>query len=111
MEIMNMKLKMMATLWENTYRVAVEDGHQQYLATVRVVVNIPLSPEQRPENAPNVEPQLFALVEDSTLTAKDIISFESTFSALLREKFKYQIDHVFFYYPSPEDMLSQTIEG
>ena len=27
MEIMNMKLKMMSTLWENTYRVAIEDGH------------------------------------------------------------------------------------
>ncbi len=24
MEIMNMKLKMMSTLWENTYRVAID---------------------------------------------------------------------------------------
>ena len=31
MEIMNMKLKMMSTLWENTYRVAIEDGQGGYL--------------------------------------------------------------------------------
>ena len=31
MEIMNMKLKMMSTLWENTYRVAIEDGQGGYI--------------------------------------------------------------------------------
>ena len=64
MEIMNMKIKLMATLWENTYRVAIEDGQQQYLATVRVVVNTPLPEDVLPPNAPQVEPQLLALVED-----------------------------------------------
>ena len=33
MEIMNMKLKMMSTLWENTYRVAIEDGQGGYIGT------------------------------------------------------------------------------
>ena len=32
MEIMNMKLKMMATLWDNTYRVAIDDGQVNILA-------------------------------------------------------------------------------
>lgn len=34
MEIMNMKLKMMSTLWENTYRVAIEDGKVDILLHV-----------------------------------------------------------------------------
>ena len=33
MEIMNMKLKMMATLWDNTYRVAIDDGQGKYIGT------------------------------------------------------------------------------
>ena len=45
MEIMNMKLKMMATLWDNTYRVAIDDGQGKYIGTARVVVNVPLPPE------------------------------------------------------------------
>ena len=63
MEIMNMKLKMMATLWDNTYRVAIDDGQGKYIATVRVVVNVPLPPEALPENAPQVEPQLLVLIK------------------------------------------------
>ena len=92
MEIMNMKLKMMSTLWENTYRVAIEDGQGGYIGTCRVVVNVPLEPSELPPNAPIVEPQLFVLVED-----------------LLREKFRYQIPHIFFFYPSPHDVLNQEI--
>ena len=89
MEIMNMKLKMMATLWDNTYRVAIDDGQGKYIGTARVVVNVPLPPEALPENAPQVEAQLLA--------------------DLLREKFRYEIPHIFFYYPSPQDVLNQTI--
>ena len=37
MEIINMKLKMMATLWDNTYRVAIDDGQGKYIGTARVV--------------------------------------------------------------------------
>lgn len=81
MEIMNMKIKLMATLWENTYRVAIEDGQQQYLATVRVVVNTPLPEDVLPPNAPQVEPQLLALVEDFNFDANQILSFESTLAA------------------------------
>ncbi len=111
MEIMNMKIKLMATLWENTYRVAIEDGQQQYLATVRVVVNTPLPEDVLPPNAPQVELQLLALVEDFNFDANQILSFESTLAALLREKFQYQIQQVFFYYPSPEDVLNTTISN
>ena len=63
MEIMNMKLKMMATLWDNTYRVAIDDGQGKYIGTARVVVNVTLPPEALPENAPQVEAQLLVLVD------------------------------------------------
>ena len=86
MEIMNMKLKMMATLWDNTYRVAIDDGQGKYIGTVRVVVNVPLPPEALPENAPQVEPQLLVLVEDFDFGADKIINFEATLADLLREK-------------------------
>ena len=109
MEIMNMKLKMMATLWDNTYRVAIDDGQGKYIGTVRVVVNVPLPPEALPENAPQVEPQLLVLVEDFDLGADKIINFEATLADLLREKFRYEIPYIFFYYPSPQDVLNQTI--
>ena len=109
MEIMNMKLKMMATLWDNTYRVAIDDGQGKYIATVRVVVNVPLPPEALPENAPQVEPQLLVLVEDFDFGADKIINFEATLADLLREKFRYEIPHIFFYYPNPQDVLNQTI--
>ena len=89
MEIMNMKLKMMATLWDNTYRVAIDDGQGKYIGTARVVVNVPLPPE--------------------AFGADKIINFETTLSDLLREKFRYEIPHIFFYYPSPHDVLNQTI--
>ena len=36
MEIMNMKLKMMATLWDNTYRVAIDDGQGKYLSLIHI---------------------------------------------------------------------------
>ena len=109
MEIMNMKLKMMATLWDNTYRVAIDDGQSKYIGTARVVVNVPLPPEALPENAPQVEAQLLILVEDFNFGADKIINFETTLADLLREKFRYKIPHIFFYYPSPQDVLNQTI--
>ena len=109
MEIMNMKLKMMSTLWENTYRVAIEDGQGGYIGTCRVVVNEPLDPSELPPNAPIVEPQMFVLVEDFSFDASKIINFETTLADLLREKFRYQIPHIFFFYPSPHDVLNQEI--
>lgn len=105
---MNIRLQMMATLWENTYRVIITGEKDEYVATVRAIVNIPLDPTMLPENAPTVDPQLLVLVEDFVFEAKDIIPFETSLAALLQERFKYQIPHVFFYYPSPEDVLQKS---
>jgi len=76
---------------------------------INMNVNVPLPPEMLPENAPQVEPQLLVLVEDFDFEADKIINFETTLSDLLREKFRYEIPHIFFYYPSPHDVLNQTI--
>lgn len=105
--MLNVELKMMATLWENTYRAIVNDEKGQYLATVRVVVNVPIERELLPDNAPEVDPQLFILVEDATIESKDIIDFETLMSAKLMDKFNYEIQHLFYFYPSPEDMLTK----
>lgn len=108
---MNLQMNVLATLWENTYRAMVTNNGETYVATVRIIISVPLSEEDRPANAPEVEPQMYVLVEDAVLDAKDIIDFETVLAALLREKFRYQIPHVFFFYPSPEDMLSKTIDA
>ena len=47
--------------------------------------------------------------EDFDFGADKIINFETTLANLLREKFRYEIPHIFFYYPSPQDVLNQTI--
>ena len=62
-----------------------------------------------PENAPQVEPQLLVLVEDFDFEADKIINFETTLSDSIKRKFRYEIPHIFFYYPSPHDVLNQTI--
>jgi len=105
--MLKLQVKMLATLWENTYRATVTDEQEQYVATVRLVVNIPIDPDLLPENAPTVEPQLFILVEDAAIESKDIIDFETLLTAVLMDKFKYEIQHMFYFYPSPEDMLTK----
>ncbi|SUP40916.1 hypothetical protein [Veillonella criceti] len=106
MEMKNFYVKLMATLWENTYRAVITDQNEQYAATARVIVNIPLPPEALPPNAPQVEAQLLVLVEDGTISPEDLIEFETILAAKIREKFQYEISTVFFYYPSPEDVLN-----
>lgn len=107
MEMKNLFVKLMATLWENTYRIVINDQNDQYVATGRVIVNIPLSPDELPPNAPEVEPQLLVLVEDGDLDSNNLIEFETILAAKIREKFNYEIMTVFFYYPSPEDVLNK----
>lgn len=107
MELTNVNVKMMATLWENTYRMMVTDQNNNYLASARLIVSIPLPPEALPEGAPEVEPQLTVLVEDGVMSSDDIIQFETLLSAKIRENFQYEINTLFFFYPSPEDVLSK----
>lgn len=109
MELNALKVELLATLWENTYRAMVTDENGNYVATVRVIVNVPVDRELLPPNAPTVSPQLFVLVEDAVLSSKDVIDFETKMSAILIDKFKKQIPQCYFFYPSPQDIL-QHIE-
>ena len=106
MKVNNLNVKLMATLWENTYRAMLTNENDQYVATARIVVNLPLPEDQVPEGAPEVQPQLLVLVEDGDLKADELIEFETIAAAKIRDKFKNSIANVFFYYPSPEDALN-----
>lgn len=106
--MLNLSLQIMATLWENTYRVAVYDEKQTYVATARVIVSVPLQAEELPPEAPQVEPQLQVLMEDCLIDSNELIEFETIMAAKLREKFQYHINTMYFFYPSPEDTLNKS---
>ena len=105
MELLNLDIQLMATLWEHTYRAAIKDQNGNYVASVRIIVNVPLSPDRLPQNAPKADPQLFVLMDSA-----DIIQFETLLSVHIREKFKNEIDQIYFFYPSPEDVLNKTVD-
>lgn len=103
-------VELMATLWGNTYRAMVTNDKGEYIATLRLIVNLPRDRSEVPAEAPEVPPQLFVLVEDAVIQSSEIISLETAVSKILLEKFENQIPQCFFFYPSPEDMLSKTSE-
>lgn len=106
MEIINLSVKMMATLWENTYRAILTNQDDDYTAAARVIINVPLPPELMPDDAPHVEAEMTVLIEDSLIDPNQIISFETIAAAKLRAQFNYEIINVYFYYPSPISTLS-----
>ncbi|WP_298705104.1 hypothetical protein [uncultured Veillonella sp.] len=103
--MLNLSLQVLATLWENTYRIVAYDETNNYICTSRVIVSIPLNPDQLPDNAPHVDPELHVLVEDSSIKSDELLDFETIFAAKLREKFQYHINTIYFFYPSPHDIL------
>ena len=44
------------------------------------------------------------------MDSADIIQFETLLSVHIREKFKNEIDQIYFFYPSPEDVLNKTVD-
>lgn len=96
----------MRTLWENTYRGTIFDCMNHYVATIRMVLSIPLDREELPENAPEVAPLIIVLVEDTILTPKDILDFETVMSRLIVKKASseyFHPDRCMFFYPSPAE--------
>ena len=63
-------IDLMRTLWENTYRGTVFDYKEQYVATIRLILSIPLDRSEVPENAPKVNPSVIVLIEDTILRLK-----------------------------------------
>ena len=58
-------IDLMRTLWENTYRGTVFDYKEQYVATIRLILSIPLDRSEVPENAPEVNPSVIVLIDPS----------------------------------------------
>ena len=99
-------IDLMKTLWENTFRGTIFDYKNQYIATVRIVFNIPLDRDLVPDNAPEVSPAIIVLVEDTIISPIDVVSFEQTITPILVKKLtsRYlQPDRVMFFYPSPAE--------
>ena len=99
-------IDMMRTLWENTYRGTIFDYKEQYVATVRLILNIPLDRSEVPDNAPEVNPVVIVLVEDTILTPLQIVDFEQTITPIIAKRLSskyFQPDRIMYFYPSPVD--------
>lgn len=100
------RIDLMRTLWENTYRGTVFNYKEQYVATIRLILNIPLDRSEVPENAPEVNPSVNVLVEDTILTPIEVVDFEQIMSKIIAKKISseyFQPDRIMYFYPSPVD--------
>lgn len=103
------RIDLMRTLWENTYRGTVFNDKEQYVATIRILLQIPLDREEVPENAPIVNPNIIILIEDTILSPIEIIDFENILSKIIVKKFiteDFTPDHIMYFYPSPAETVS-----
>lgn len=99
-------INFLRTLWENTYRGTVFDCTDRYVATIRMVLGVPIDRSELPDNAPTVAPLVIVLVEDTILTPKDVLDFESVMSKIIVKKASseyFHPDRCLFFYPSPAE--------
>ena len=99
-------IDLMRTLWENTYRGTVFDYKEQYVATIRLILSIPLDRSEVPENAPKVNPSVIVLIEDTILSPLEVVEFEQIMSKIITKKVSseyFQPDRIMYFYQSPSD--------
>lgn len=99
-------IDLMRTLWENTYRGTVFDYKEQYVATIRLILSIPLDRSEVPENAPKVNPSVIVLIEDTILSPLEVVEFEQIMSKTITKKVSseyFHPDRIMYFYPSPSD--------
>lgn len=99
-------IDLMRTLWENTYRGTVFDYKEQYVATIRLILSIPLDRSEVPENAPEVNPSVIVLIEDTILSPLEVVEFEQIMSKIITKKVSseyFHPDRIMYFYPSPSD--------
>lgn len=99
-------IDLMRTLWENTYRGTVFNYKEQYVATIRLILSIPLDRSEVPENAPKVNPSVIVLIEDTILSPLEVVEFEQIMSKIITKKVSseyFQPDRIMYFYPSPSD--------
>ena len=100
------KIDLMRTLWQNTYRGTVFDSADSYVATIRLFFGIPLDRSEVPKDAPQVNPYISVIVEDTVLRPIDVLDFEEAASRIIvrMASSKYfQPDRCMFFYPSPAE--------
>ena len=100
------RIDLMRTLWENTYRGTVFDYKEQYVATIRLILSIPLDRSEVPENAPKVNPSVIVLIEDTILSPLEVVEFEQIMSKIITKKVSsahYPAHRIMYFYPSPSD--------
>ncbi len=106
------QLDLMRTLWDRTYRATIFNERDEYVATIRIILGVPLPAEQIPDNAPEVHDYLTVLVEDTVIKPEDIIAFEESVSQTLIAKSTsdtFQPTHTLFFYPSPSEVLLKDL--
>ena len=99
-------IDLMRTLWESTYRGTVFDYKEQYVATIRLILSIPLDRSEVPENAQKVNPSVIVLIEDTILSPLEVVEFEQIMSKIITKKVSseyFQPDRIMYFYPSPSD--------
>ena len=84
-------IDLMRTLWENTYRGTVFDYKEQYVATIRLILSIPLDRSEVPENAPNVNPSVIVLIEDTILSPLEVVNLNKLCPRSSRKKYQVNI--------------------
>lgn len=103
-------VSLMRTLWENMYSGTVFDAADHYVARIRLILGVPLDRSEVPENAPEAQPFITVLVEDTILTPKDVIDFETVLSQIIARKASSESFHptrCMFFYPSPADAVHE----
>ncbi|MDF2502283.1 MAG: hypothetical protein K0Q77_2997 [Anaerosporomusa subterranea] len=98
------KVQLARTLWHNAYRARVMDGSGEYVATLRLLPQLPLDRSEVPENAPEARLYLIVLVEDAPLlSGENLTDFENSVSVTVMEelaKLSMYSDSCQFVYPN-----------
>lgn len=103
------RIQVTRTLWHNTYRGKVTDEAGDYIATVTIILGIPLDRSEVPDNAPEVAPYLTVQVEEAIMDEDALISFEAGLSDLLLAQLQgeyFKPEYCHFTYPSPAELLT-----
>lgn len=104
-------VKLMRTLWLNTYRAAVADETKAQLASLRIVPHIPLDREELPPDAPDAIPFITILVEQANISPEEFIYFENKVADQVIKKMRtddFVPEFCRFFYPSPSYMLEPS---
>jgi hypothetical protein len=104
MENSTLRIQLARTLWHNAYRARVTGAGDDYMATLRLLPQLPLDRSEVPENAPDAKLYLIILVEDAPMLSEaNLTDFEDGVSVAVMEelaKLSMYADSCQFVYPN-----------